>query len=336
MTAKNIVVIGSSAGGVSALVELCSQLSPDFPATIFIAQHVSPAGTSILPEILHRAGPLPAQSPADGQRFETGHIYVAAPDHHMLVRPGNRILMRRGPFENRSRPAVNALFRSAALAYGGRVIGLVLTGLLDDGTDGLIAIKAAGGTSVIQDPEDAEWPSMPRNALMRDHVDHVAPLAELGALITRLAGEEAGPSVPLTEEYEREDRMAGQEFAVVETDRETPGTASRISCPDCGGVLNQINSGDEIRFRCQIGHAFTPLGLADAQDAELERALSIAVRTHRDRIRLFTQMEANAAERGLNHAVERWRGASRESENMVTVLEQAVTSLRKPPLDGEG
>jgi two-component system chemotaxis response regulator CheB len=335
MASKDIIVIGASAGGVDALQRLCASLPADLPAAVFITQHLSPTARSMLPLLLDRAGPLPAVMPADGDPIEAGKIYVAGPDLHMLVRQ-DRILMRRGPHENRTRPAVNALFRSAAVAYGARVTGVVLTGLLDDGTEGLIAIKAAAGTSVVQDPEDAEWPSMPRNALKRDHVDHVAPVAELGALLGRLAREEAGPSIPLPEEYLIEDRIAAQDFAVMEPEIVTPGQASHISCPDCGGVLNQIKVDDEIRFRCQVGHAFTPLGLAEAQSEELERALGIAVRTHRDRIRLFGEMRESARARQLPHAEQRWNVASEESQRMVAVLEQAMASLRKPPTDGEG
>jgi two-component system, chemotaxis family, protein-glutamate methylesterase/glutaminase len=335
MATKDIIVIGSSAGGVGALTALCATLPADLPAAVFVAQHLSPSVRSVLPQLLSRAGPLPALTPVDGQAFEPGHIYVAGPDHHMLLRPG-KILMRRGPFENRTRPAINALFRSAARAYGGRVTGVVLTGLLDDGTDGLIAIKAAGGTSVVQDPAEAEWPSMPRNAVNRDHVDHVRVLSDLGPLLAELSAQTANTSIPLPEEYATEDLIAAQEFAVSEVDIETPGHTSHFSCPDCGGVLNQIETGDELRFRCQVGHAFTPLGLAEAQNSELERALGIAVRTHRDRVRLFQQMAQNARERGLPHAAARWDTASAESEQMIGVLEQATGTLRKPAFDGEG
>jgi two-component system chemotaxis response regulator CheB len=335
MATQDIIVIGSSAGGVDALCRLCATLPADLPAAVFIAQHLSPSAKSVLPQLLDRVGPLRALAPVDDQPFEHGHIYVAGPDHHLLVRKG-RVLVRRGPYENRTRPAINALFRSAALAYGSRVIGVVLTGLLDDGTDGLIAIKAAGGTSVVQDPAEAEWPSMPRNAVKRDHVDRVVPLAGIGPLLAELATQQAGPSIPLPEEYATEDRIAAQEFAVMEPEIETPGQTSHFSCPDCGGVLNQIATGAEVRFRCQVGHAFTPLGLADAQNGELERALGIAVRTHRDRIRLFGQMADNARRRSLPHAVARWEEALAESEQMIAVLEQATSTLRKQPSDGEG
>jgi two-component system chemotaxis response regulator CheB len=335
MSTKDIVVIGASAGGVEALQRLVANLPADFPAAIFIAQHLSPAGRSLLPTLIERAGTLPASSPADGEVIEPGRIYVAAPDQHMLLRPG-KVLMRRGPKENRTRPAVNALFRSAAIAYGARVIGVVLTGLLDDGTEGLIAIKAAGGLSIVQDPTDAEWPSMPQNALKRDHVDHSLALDRIGALLARLVREPAGVSVPLPEEYRIEDSMAAQDFAIMEADIVTPGEPSRISCPDCGGVLNEIESEHEVRFRCQVGHAFTPLGLAAAQNEELERALAVAARTHRDRVRLFDQMRESAQARGLPHAEGRWQAASLEAVQLIEVLEQAIARLQVPAVDGEG
>jgi two-component system chemotaxis response regulator CheB len=333
MINRDIIVIGASAGGVDALQRLCAALPADLDAAVFIAQHLSPSARSLLPQILARSCVLPVICPVDEQPIEKGHVYIAAPDLHMLVRPG-RILMRRGPYENRTRPAVNALFRSAAVAYGSRVTGVVLTGLLDDGTEGLIAIKAAGGMSVVQDPEDAEWPSMPRNAVMRDHVDEVAPLAALASILARLASEPPHASVPLPEEYLIEDRIASQDFAVMETDITTPGNPSRIACPDCGGVLNQIEVETEVRFRCQVGHAYTPLGLAEAQSSELERALGIAVRTHRDRIKLFDQMRDKAATGSLTHAVARWDKASAESAHMVGVLEQAMATLKKPITEG--
>lgn len=334
MRNRDIIVIGASAGGIEALQRLCARFRPDFPATIFIAQHLSPSARSLLPQLIERAGPLPAVSPGDGDPIEAGRIYVAAPDRHMLLRPG-KILMRRGPQENRTRPAVNALFRSAAIAYAGRAIGVVLTGLLDDGTDGLIAIKAAGGLSVVQDPADAAWPSMPQNALKRDHVDHVVALDALAALLERLVGEAAGPDLPLPDAYLVEDRMAAQDFAVMESEIVTPGRPSHISCPDCGGVLNEIELQDELRFRCQVGHAFTPLGLAAAQNEELERALSIAARTHRDRIRLFDQMRESAQARGLPYAEGRWSQASDEAQQLIEVLETAMAGLRALQTDGE-
>lgn len=335
MPHHDIVVIGSSAGGVEALRRLCQGLPGDLPAAVFIVQHISPSARSALPLILGKAGPLPTFIPADGDPVRPGRIYIAAPDRHMLLKDG-RILMRRGPLENRTRPAANPLFRSAAIACGSRVIGVVLTGLLDDGTDGLIAIKRAGGLSVVQDPADAEWPSMPRMALERDHVDHCLPLADIPALLGRLVRETAGPSRPLPASVLEEAAISEQEFAIVEHHPKTPGSPSPLSCPDCGGVLNRIDNEENVRFRCQIGHAFTPDGLAAAQNDELERALGIAVRTHRDRMRLFEDMRKNAETHRLMRTAARWEAASSEAEQMIRVLESAMENLRKPvtePLD---
>lgn len=329
MSYRDIVVIGASAGGVEALRKLCGALPRGLPAAVFVAQHISPSARSALPRILAKAGPLPAITPEEGEPVRQGMIYVAAPDRHILLKDG-RILMRRGPVENRTRPAADALFRSAAVAYGSRVIGVVLTGLLDDGTDGLIAIKRAGGLSVVQDPDDAEWPSMPKMALERDHVDHCLPLDELPALLTRLVRERAGPSHPLPASILAEAGISEQEFAVVEKTLETPGSPSALSCPECGGVLNRIDGDDLPRFRCQVGHAFTPDGLAAAQNGELERALGIAARTHRDRMKLFGDMRRDAEARNFLRTAARWAAASSEAEHMIRVLESAMESLRKP------
>jgi|UniRef100_UPI0035CC301E two-component system chemotaxis response regulator CheB len=327
MPTRDIVVIGSSAGGVDALQRLCAHLPADFPAALFVAQHLSPSARSVLPLLLDRAGPLPATAAVEGQRITPGHIYVAPPDRHLLLREGH-MLVRRGPYENRTRPAANALFRSAAIHYGARAIGVVLTGLLDDGTEGLIAIKAAGGVSIVQDPADAEWPSMPRNALERDHVDHAVPLDAMAALLTRLAAQDAGPSVALSAAYLLEDSIAAHEFGTMDAEIVAPGAPSHIGCPDCGGVLNLIEVEDAVRFRCQIGHAFTPDGLSAAQNDELERALGVAVRTHRDRLRLFRQMGDTARARGLAHAQQRWDVAFEDATDLIALLETAITNLR--------
>jgi len=329
---RNIIVVGASAGGVEALMQLCAGLPGDLAAAMFVVQHLSPDSESALPKLLNRAGGMPAASAVDGEAVRLGHIYVAPPDRHLLLR-SERILLSRGPQENRTRPAIDALFRSAAVAYGSRVVGVVLTGLLDDGTEGLIAIKKAGGTSVVQDPADASWPSMPANALLRDHVDHCLPLAELPALLTTLSQETAGPNLKLPPEIIVEDQIAAREFAVMKKELSPPGHPSPLSCPQCGGVLNEIAEQDGIRFRCQIGHAFTSLGLEAAQNDEIERALAIAVRTHRDRLHLFLRMEAGARERGLVHAAARWERAAVESRRLAGVLENAMEALRKslPP-----
>jgi two-component system, chemotaxis family, protein-glutamate methylesterase/glutaminase len=194
-TSHRIVVIGASSGGVEALTALCRELPADLPAAVFIVLHL-PAGPSLLPAILDRAGKLPADQVDRPRPIESGRIYVAVPDRHMVIRPGEVDAVN-GPRENRVRPAIDVLFRSAALAYGSRVIGAILTGFLDDGAAGLAAIKRAGGLAVVQDPSDARSPGMPEAALMATTVDHVVPLASIAGLLARLAREPAPPVVPI-------------------------------------------------------------------------------------------------------------------------------------------
>jgi two-component system chemotaxis response regulator CheB len=326
---RDIIVIGTSAGGVEALRTLCRGLPSDLPAAVFVVQHLAASTRSVLPELLSRAGVLPAVCPRDGERIQHGRIYVAPPDRHMLVK-GGEVLLRRGPVENRCRPAIDPLFRSAAVSYGPRVIGVVMTGLLDDGSEGLAVIKRAGGTAIVQDPDDAEWPSMPRNALQHAEIDHCLPLAELAALLVRLVREPAGPTRLLPASIAEEVEIAEREIAVMETSLNSPGQPSSITCPDCGGVLNEISEAGKLRYRCQVGHAFSPASLVDAQSQEIERALAIAVRTHRDRLNLFRRMEVMSEYRQQPNAARRWHAAAAESERLAGMLEQAMASLRKP------
>jgi two-component system, chemotaxis family, protein-glutamate methylesterase/glutaminase len=323
---RDIIVLAASAGGVEALTQLCAGLPADLPASVFVVQHVAPTARSVLPELLTRAGPVPAGHPVDGEPILRGRIYVAPPDLHMLIADG-QIRLRRGPHENRTRPAADVLFRSAAACCGGRVIGVVLTGLLDDGTAGLIAIKRCGGVSVVQDPADAAWPGMPRSALLRDSVDHSVALDALPALLARLTAEPAGPSSSASDELKAEIRISEGEVASMSQHNVSIGTPSPLGCPHCGGVLNEIPEEKSVRFRCQIGHAFGPESLAAAQVDGLEQALVTAVRTHRDRLALFHRMAEVAREKGLSHAAQRWTSAAAEAEAAADLISGALASL---------
>src|SRR5690348_4386832 len=188
----DIIVVGASTGGVEALAQLASDLPETLPAAVFVVLHLPPQAPSHLPQILARYGPLPASQPRDGEPIHHGRIYVAPPDFHLMVERG-RVRVVRGPRENRHRPAIDPLFRTAALAYGPRVIGVILTGALDDGTAGLYAVKQRGGVAVVQDPRDALIDSMPRNALEYVAVYHCLPLREIAAPLTRLAHKPAPP-----------------------------------------------------------------------------------------------------------------------------------------------
>jgi two-component system chemotaxis response regulator CheB len=331
----DILLLGASAGGVDALATLCRGLPGDLPAAVLVVQHIAPTTRSVMPEILSRAGHLPALHARDGERFQTGHVYIAPPDHHLLVsEDGRHLRLRRGPVENRVRPAIDALFRSAAVACGPRVVGVVLSGLLDDGTAGLRAVKACGGVSVVQDPADAAWPDMPRNALEGDSPDYCVPLAGMAALLDRLARSPAGPGRPVPPRLATEARIAEQEIADMAGRSEELGPPSVLSCPGCGGVLNRIEDGKTMRFRCQIGHAYGAESLAAAQVDALDEALAAAVRTHRERQTLFRQMEDKARSQGLRHAEQRWARAREEAERAASLIAEASQALRRAPLAG--
>lgn len=214
-TSRNIIVVGASAGGFEALKTLVTDLPENFPASIFIVWHVSPDVTGVLPQVLNRSGKLAAAHGVNGEPIETGRIYVAPPDHHLLVERG-RVRVTKGPKENRFRPAVDPLFRSAAYTYGNRVIGVILSGALDDGTSGLWMIKHRGGVGVVQDPLDAEFPSMPSNALREVAVDYSIPVAQMAQLLVRLTKEEIETSEAVMEEnklIETEIKIAAEDSA---------------------------------------------------------------------------------------------------------------------------
>ena len=259
MLSHPVIVIGASAGGTQPLLDLAAGLPADFPAAVCIVTHIPAYAPSHLPEMLDRAGPLPARHAQHLERVEPGRIYCAPPDHHLLIESGHFHLTK-GPKENRVRPAIDPLFRSAAYEEGPNVIGVVLSGMLDDGTSGLWTIRHFGGRVVVQDPDDAVHDSMPRNALTQVKVDHTVRGQDLaGLLLTLVAGApRRRPKVePDTQErVKMEVRIATSDHAfrrkVMEFGKVTPQT-----CPECGGVLVQIKEGGFTRYRCHTGHAYT-------------------------------------------------------------------------------
>ncbi len=327
---RDILVIGASAGGVTALRRLFAAMPQGVPAMAFVVQHMAAGGRSVLPQLLERAGWLPAFHPTDGEPVRVGWIHVAPPDHHLLVKDG-RTLVRRGARENRTRPAIDPLFRSAAVAYGPRVVGVVLTGTLDDGTAGLLAVKRCGGTAVVQDPDDAEWPDMPRNALAHVAVDHCVPLAAMPALLARLVAEPPGPALGISPEMVVEASIPEKEFATVPEDSKSLGRPSTLSCPDCGGNLYELEDGPLLRYRCKVGHAFSPEALADAHQEAVERAMWVALRTHEDRVILFERMAANARQRGHARVAESWSASATEAQHSVDLLRGVLSRHAAAP-----
>jgi two-component system, chemotaxis family, protein-glutamate methylesterase/glutaminase len=282
---RNIIVVGASAGGFEAIKTLVAGLPPDFPASVLIVWHISPDIRGILPKVLNRYETLNAAHAEDHEPIAEGRIYIAPPDRHLLVEDGH-VRVTRGPKENRFRPAVDPLFRSAAYHYGPNVIGVILSGALDDGTSGLWTVKLRGGTAVVQDPLDAEVRSMPENAIRAVKVDYILPVAEIPKLLVRLV-EQAGeyPRNAIKDIDENEDIKAEIELRVASGDDTldrrvmTLGEGSPYACPECHGVLFSIRDGEKLRrFRCHTGHAFSTNSLLSDMCENIETSLWSVIR----------------------------------------------------------
>ena len=298
MSARRLVVVGASAGGVAALLALSASLPRNFPAPVLIVLHIG-ANPSVLPSLLSAHGNNPAVHAEEGQRLRDGVLYVAPPDQHMLVED-DRIRLSHGPKEHHTRPAIDPLFRSAALAHGRAVIGVLLTGRLDDGSAGLKAIKDCGGLAVVQDPADAEHPSMPASALRAVEVDRCVPLTELAPTLVRLVKEPMPAEQPSAEERDRLEhemtvfRGEGQPMEHLNA----IGAPSTFACPDCDGVLWQLHGADPPRYRCHTGHAFSLRTLEETQAGAAEEALWGAIRALEQREALLRKLAEHGRSNG--------------------------------------
>ena len=327
MAGHDILVIGASAGGVEALTRLVRGLPEGLPAAVFVVLHLPAHGTSVLPGILSRSGPLPAAHPDDGEEIKPGRIYVAPPDVHLLVGRG-RVRISRGPKENGHRPAVDVLFRTAARSYGRRVVGVVLSGALDDGAAGLAAIKSRGGLAVVQDPADALYPGMPRSALETVPIDHVAPVSELPGLLARLASGpvdlEGADDVP--DDMELEAEFAAFDLGVMENGRHHPGHPSGWACPDCGGALWEMQDGELFRFRCRVGHAWSANSLLAEQHEAMEAALWTALRALEERAALADRLAERLIRSGSDRVARRFREQAHEARQRGALIRQVLMS----------
>jgi two-component system, chemotaxis family, protein-glutamate methylesterase/glutaminase len=281
-----LIVVGASAGGVGALTSLVRDLPGDLAAAVLVVLHVG--AESILPDLLDRAGPLPARHAGKGQSIEPGRIYVAPPGFHLLVHD-RHLLLRRGPRENLARPAIDPLFRSAACSFGSRVIGVILTGSLNDGTAGLQAIKRCGGLAVVQDPAEAPFRDMPTSALAHVDVDHCLAVGDMASLLAWLVLEPPGPQVPIPGDIRLEAAIAAQEHAEMSSEDQL-GVPAPFTCPECQGPLWEIADSRMLRYRCHTGHAFTAEIMLDAQADETDRILSKLLRSHQQRAELARRL----------------------------------------------
>lgn len=292
----DIITIGASAGGIEVLGRLVAQLREDIPASIFIVLHTATHTPFLLHEILGRSTTIPIGIAQDGATFYHGAIYVAPPDCHLLIDRG-RMRVTAGPRENGTRPAIDPLFRSAAAAYTSRVIGVVLTGLLDDGTSGLMAIKKCGGIVMVQDPAEAPFKSMPESALAHVPVDFALPVSQMGDVLYQLALQPAGVAPPVPADILAEVKIAEGSMDVTDK-KELMRKQSTFNCPECGGALWELSNGDVRRFRCNIGHGFTAQNLLEGEIYQIEQALWAAIRSLEDRARVLDSLARDAREKG--------------------------------------
>ena len=322
--------MGASAGGFEALKTIAHGLPKGFEASIFIVWHMAPDIRGILPDVLNRAGPLRASHAYDGEPIQPGRIYIAPPDRHLVIEDG-KVCITRGPKENRFRPAVDPLFRSAALEHNQKVIGVILSGALDDGTSGLWTIKNHGGIAVVQDPMDAEFSSMPENAIKAVSVDYVVPAQSVANLLVRLSKEEIPEiaEVGMQDKKEEEEKTGAEvriakqnglpEINIMEFGELTPFT-----CPECHGVLTMLRDGDRQRFRCHTGHAFSTDSLLATISENIEEELWTAVRSVRESVMLLNHIGDHFAEVNQPRLAAVFFQKAREAEDRAQKVHEVV------------
>jgi two-component system chemotaxis response regulator CheB len=321
MAKRDIIVIGGSAGSGAALKELVKGLPPDFPGSVFITTHLPTEHRSYLPELLAGPDHIPVTRAIDGQPIERGQAYVAAADRHLLLLDST-IRLGAGPRENMVRPSIDPMFRSAALSYGPRAVGVVLSGMLNDGASGLHAIKQAGGTAVVQHPLDAIEDQMPRAALEVVDADHVVRADDLAEVLREIVASDAGPPVAPSDMLAFEVEVAAGRRLGSDNLRRFAEPAA-LTCPDCQGVLSEVRDGRPLRYRCQIGHAFTAEELASHHVA-VDEAVRIAMRIMEERVELVQRMAKDARATGRTAVAELYEQRAQEYARYATTLRDAA------------
>jgi two-component system, chemotaxis family, protein-glutamate methylesterase/glutaminase len=333
---SHVVVVGASAGGVESLREVVAGIPGDFQAPICVVLHIPPFVESSLPHILDRAGPLSAVSAMNGATIKPGSIYVAPADHHLLVDPKGKLAVTKGPKENRFRPSIDALFRSAAYTFGSRTIGVVLSGQLDDGTSGLWSVQRLGGITVVQEPHDARFESMPRSALEFVDVDYNVPASDIPALLVRLVGAEVRPPAPLDEELDgrmmKEIAIASENGAFQKGVMEL-GTLTPFTCPECHGVLVRIHESEMARFRCHTGHAYTDSSLLEGVMESTGEMLWQVMRSLEEAVMVLQDMARNLEDEGQSDRARTFRAKAVELEKRSATFHEEV--LEHESLSGD-
>jgi two-component system chemotaxis response regulator CheB len=321
---RDLIGIGASAGGIEALMRLLADVPPNLPAAIAVVLHLGPRSSSALPALLARQGALPAEYATDGVQYQPGRVYVAPANLHMVVE-GARLRLVRGPRQNRARPAIDSLFRSAARTRGRRFIGVILSGSLDDGSAGLVAVRRHGGVGVVQEPSDALFHEMPQNALDLAGADHCVPIAEMASLLDRLAREPVREVPMATRKPRRGEASEVERARSGETegpDGTPPGAPSLFACPDCGGVLFEQDRGTH--YACRVGHAYSPETLLHHETEKVEEALWAGLRALEESAVLSRRLERRARERVGRRSADQFAEQAEEAEVRAKVLRRLL------------
>jgi two-component system, chemotaxis family, protein-glutamate methylesterase/glutaminase len=340
MPRRDVVVIGASAGGLQALKEIVERLPASLQVCVLVVLHTRADANGILPRILGRAGKLPVSFANTGDRLRHGHVYVARPDHHLLV-TADGLQVAHGPRENGFRPAIDPLFRTAARELGPRVVGIVLSGALSDGAYGLGVVKHEGGYAIVQDPEEALISSMPLSALNAVAVDEVLRASAIASAIERLAGdgELQERQKVMSKSRRLEPQLPSEQTAVAEM-QQLFGPPSALTCPDCGGALWEVREDGVVRYQCHVGHQYGPDSLETEQRTQIDGALWKAVRVLEEHAELKTRMARRAAENGLvtvaDGFVEGAKDAHEQAQRIRAALFGMNERVKPRPRDGNG
>lgn len=333
MMNRDIIVIGGSSGATAPLKAILGALPGDLPAAVFVVVHIPARSLGLLATVTAAAAHMPVHAARDGMAIAPGNIYLGVPDHHLIVRDG-QMRLGRGPRENMARPSIDPLFRSAAAAYGSRVIGVLLSGLLNDGAAGLEAIKRCGGIAIVQDPADAIADEMPLSGMAAASVDLALPSARLGDVLSELVREPAGPRLPVPPEIRLEIDIAAGERIDSDVLRRIADPAA-LTCPHCSGVLSKVRDAKPLRFRCQVGHAYTAEVVAKEQENAVDEALRVALRIIEERAELVARMAQDGRNSGRPAVADMYDDRAAEYRGYAETIRRAVLlSLPEPESSG--
>ena len=319
---KYIIVIGASAGGLQAVTELMAQVTEEMDAAIFIVLHApNLAYTDLVIQRLQKNSVFVCKMATHEETIKPKHLYLAVPDHHLLLKKG-KMLLGRGPVENRWRPSIDVLFRSAAVAYDSRVIGVVLTGLLEDGAAGMQIVKQCGGTCIVQDPKEAEYPDMPQAVLRFVDVDYCTNLQHIAIVLQEKTKNGVEGHHPVPESIKKEADIAERVAIGINEVESLDGDISAFTCPDCGGALWELKEGAMVRYRCHTGHMYSQDELLESKRKHLENTFWVALRIMEERRSLLNKMAEEERSKG-------WVKSSGNKQKRADELETHIRRLKE-------